>query len=172
MTHICVGVLGQHWFRLWLVAYSVPSHYTNQCCVIANWTLDFSEILIKKTKVFIHKNASENVVCEMAPILSRGDELNDRSQDFNHELIFRFGDGSDIIELFTTSGESYIRFGGLIQYTRLICTNSTIFYNEIQNILWILLYFTKNKSTLVQEIACSRNKPLLEPMLTQIFVNI
>ena len=29
----------------------------------------------KYTKLFIHKNAFENVVCEMAAILSRGDEL-------------------------------------------------------------------------------------------------
>ena len=30
------------------------------------------------TKLFIHKNACENIVCEMASILSRGDELNER----------------------------------------------------------------------------------------------
>ena len=35
--------------RLWLVAYSAPSHYLNQCWVIVNWTsiTNFSEILIK-----------------------------------------------------------------------------------------------------------------------------
>ena len=48
----------------------------------------FDEILIpppqKKTKknkqkpnLFIHDNASENIVCEMAAILSRGHELNE-----------------------------------------------------------------------------------------------
>ena len=30
MPHICVSELGQHWFRLWLVAWSAPSHYLNQ----------------------------------------------------------------------------------------------------------------------------------------------
>ena len=34
----------------------------------------FSEILFKIKKC-IHQNASENIVCEMAAILSRGDEL-------------------------------------------------------------------------------------------------
>ena len=39
MPHICVSESGQHWFREWLVAYSAPSHYLNQCWVIVNWTL-------------------------------------------------------------------------------------------------------------------------------------
>ena len=33
---ICVGKLGQRWFRWWLVAYLVPSHYLNQCLFIVN----------------------------------------------------------------------------------------------------------------------------------------
>ena len=33
---------------------------------------NFSEILIKIKKNFIHENASEDIVCEMAAILSRG----------------------------------------------------------------------------------------------------
>ena len=28
-----------HWFRWWLVAWSAPSHYLNQCWDIVNWTL-------------------------------------------------------------------------------------------------------------------------------------
>ena len=39
VLHICVSKLGQHWFVQWLVAYSAPSHYLNQCWVIVNWTL-------------------------------------------------------------------------------------------------------------------------------------
>ena len=35
------------------------------------WT-NFSEILIKKIKIFIQENASESIVCEMAAILSSG----------------------------------------------------------------------------------------------------
>ena len=38
MPHICVTESGQHWFRQWFVAFSVPSHYLNQCSVIVNWT--------------------------------------------------------------------------------------------------------------------------------------
>ena len=29
----------QHWLRYWLVAWSAPSHYLNQCWNIVNWTL-------------------------------------------------------------------------------------------------------------------------------------
>ena len=59
---------------------STPSHYLNQCWVIINWTLgnklqwNFNQ----NTRLFIHENASENIICEMAAILSRGDELTHR----------------------------------------------------------------------------------------------
>ena len=52
--------------------------YLNQCCVIVNWTLrnklqwNFSQ----NTKIFIHGNASEHIVWEVAAILSRGDGSN------------------------------------------------------------------------------------------------
>ena len=39
MPNICVSGSGQHWFRQWLVTYSAPSHYLNQCWVIINWIL-------------------------------------------------------------------------------------------------------------------------------------
>ena len=71
VPHICVRESGQHWFR-WIVAYSPPSHQLNQCCVIVNWTLrnklqwNFNQ----NTKLLIYENASENIVCEMAAILS------------------------------------------------------------------------------------------------------
>ena len=39
VMHICVSVINHHWFRWWLVARSVPSHYLNQCWFIINWTL-------------------------------------------------------------------------------------------------------------------------------------
>ena len=63
----------QYWFRLWLVTYPLPSHCLNQCCFIFNGTLrnklqwNFNQ----NTKLFIHENASENIVCEMASILSK-----------------------------------------------------------------------------------------------------
>ena len=58
---------------LWFVALSAPCHYLNQCSNIANWTLknklrwNFDRNLC----FFIQRNAFENVVCEMAAILSR-----------------------------------------------------------------------------------------------------
>ena len=74
VPHICISESGQHWFRLWLVAYSAPSHYLNQCWLIVNWTLrdtirwNFSQ----KSIFFIQENVLENVICEVAAILSRG----------------------------------------------------------------------------------------------------
>ena len=75
--HICVNESGQHWFRQWLVAYLAPSHYLNQCWNIANWTLrnKIHWNLNRNSYIFIQENASENIVCEMASVLSRGDEL-------------------------------------------------------------------------------------------------
>ena len=39
IPHICVSESVQHWFRSWLVAYSAPSYYLNQCWVIVNWAV-------------------------------------------------------------------------------------------------------------------------------------
>ena len=43
---------------------SVPSHYLNQCLIIVNWTLWNKPPwnFYQNTKLFIHKNASDNVV--------------------------------------------------------------------------------------------------------------
>ena len=48
----------------------MPSHYLNQSRFIANWTIrnKLQWNLNQNTKIFIHKNASENIVCEMAAI--------------------------------------------------------------------------------------------------------
>ena len=78
VPQICVSEWGQHWFRKWLVTYSVPNHYLNQCWIIINSTLrntlqwNFNQ----NTHFLIHKNSSENVVCEMAAILSRARRVN------------------------------------------------------------------------------------------------
>ena len=63
VPHICISESGQHWIRQWLVAYSAPSHYLNQCWVIVNWTLmnKLQQNFNQNTKHFIHKNASENI---------------------------------------------------------------------------------------------------------------
>ena len=62
-----------HWFRWWLVAWSAPSHYLNQCWIVVNWTLKniFQWKSNQNTTIFIEENARQNVVCEMASILSR-----------------------------------------------------------------------------------------------------
>ena len=78
VPRICVSELGKHWFRQWLVAWSAPSHYQNQCWFIVNWTLGnkLQWNQNQNTKVFIHENAFDCVVCEMAAILSRGNWVN------------------------------------------------------------------------------------------------
>ena len=77
VPHICVSESVQHCFRKWLVAYSAPSHYLNQCWVIGNWTPrnKLQWIFNQNIKLFRRINGSENIVFEMADILSRGDEL-------------------------------------------------------------------------------------------------
>ena len=54
--------------------YSVPSHYLNQCWVIVNWTLrsKLQWNINQNTNIFIQENASKNIVCETAAILSTG----------------------------------------------------------------------------------------------------
>ena len=54
-------------------AITAPSHYLIQWIII-NWTLEYSlqRNLNQNTQFFIHEHASENIVCDMAAILSRG----------------------------------------------------------------------------------------------------
>ena len=67
VLHICVS----NWVS---IGSDVPSHYLKRCWFIVKWTLgnkpqwNFNH----NTKLFIQENASENIVCEMAAILSRG----------------------------------------------------------------------------------------------------
>ena len=74
---ICVSELGYHWLRYWFGACSAPSHYLSQHWIIVQYTIRDKLLwnLNKKTKLFIHKSAPENTACEMAAILSTGDDL-------------------------------------------------------------------------------------------------
>ena len=62
VPHIYVSESGEYWFRKWLVAYSAPGHYLNQCWVILNWTLEnkLQWNCNKDTKLFVHENVYEN----------------------------------------------------------------------------------------------------------------
>ena len=73
VTHICVGNLVQHCFRQWLVACSAPGQYLNQCWNIVNWTLGdkLQWKFNRNLNTLIHENAFENVIWEIAAILSR-----------------------------------------------------------------------------------------------------
>ena len=74
VLHICINELGQHWFRKWLVTYSAPSHHLNRCWVIVYWNLrnKFQWNFNQNTKLFIHENPSETIVCQKTAILSTG----------------------------------------------------------------------------------------------------
>ena len=73
VPHICAKGSGQHTSDNGLSPNSSPSHYLNQCWVIVNWTLrnELQLIFNQNTNLFIHENASEKFVCEMAAISSR-----------------------------------------------------------------------------------------------------
>ena len=62
-----------HWFRSRLVAWPVPSHYLNQWRNIVNWSLGNKlQLNLKRNLyIFVQENAFENVVCDMAAILSQ-----------------------------------------------------------------------------------------------------
>ena len=62
-----------HWFRQWLVAWSVSSHYLNQCLNIVNSNLrnKLQWNLKQNSYIFVQENAFEKVVYEMAATLSR-----------------------------------------------------------------------------------------------------
>ena len=87
VPHICVSQSGQHWFRWWLVAWTAPSHYLNQCWNIVNCTLrnKLQWNLNLNSNIFIQEIAFESVVWEMAAILSRPqcvkNVLNTRDQE-------------------------------------------------------------------------------------------
>ena len=72
-----VSESGQLWFKQWLVAYSSPSHYLSQCLFFVNGTLrnKLKWNYNNNTKLFIHENASENIVCEMEPFCPGGYKL-------------------------------------------------------------------------------------------------
>ena len=70
VMHICVGnitIIGSNW----LVAWSAPSHYLNQCWNIVNWTIRNKRQwkLNKNLFIFVQENGFENV-WKMAAILS------------------------------------------------------------------------------------------------------
>ena len=72
MMHICINNLAIIGLDNGLFTLSVPSHYLNQCWNIVNWTLrnQHQRNFHLNSNIFIHQNASESGVCEMAAILS------------------------------------------------------------------------------------------------------
>ena len=70
---IYASVNNHHWFRQCFAAWAAPSHSLNQYWNIVNWALrnKLQWNLNRNLSIFIQENALENVVCEMASILSR-----------------------------------------------------------------------------------------------------
>ena len=58
---------------IYIIAYTTPRHYVNQCWVIINWTLrdKIQWNFNRNKKLVIHENASEYIVCKMTATLSR-----------------------------------------------------------------------------------------------------
>ena len=63
--------INHHWFRQWLVAWTAPSHYLNQCRNIVNLTqrnkLQWN--FYRYSYILIEENPFQNVVWKMAAIL-------------------------------------------------------------------------------------------------------
>ena len=78
VPHICVGELGQHRFRQWLVACSVPSHYLNQCYCIVDWTImNKLQWNSNQNKIkFIQKMCLKLLYAKWWPFCPGGDKLN------------------------------------------------------------------------------------------------
>ena len=65
----------------------MTSHYLNQCLVIVKFQWNFNQ----NTKLFIHENVCESVICEMGAILSRKLtklELQNLSQLYNWRFLY------------------------------------------------------------------------------------
>ena len=120
---------------------------------------NFSEILIKKTKVFIHENASENIVCETAAILSRGRWVN--ASKFEHATFVR--DIINIVMRTKPHQETRNQFG--CYWPRLDKT----LYNISQT--YTHLEQTKN-ITIIRVIYVHCNKAIQWPMLHSVFSDI
>ena len=73
-THICVTKLTSIGSDNGLPpSWTAPSHYLNQCWNIVNWSLrnKLQWKFNRNSNIFIHENAIESVVCEMAAIFSQ-----------------------------------------------------------------------------------------------------
>ena len=68
---------GRRWFRQWLVAYSAPNHYLNQCRIIVNWTLSnkFQWSFSQNTKLFFTKMYLKVSTAKWRPFYRGEDEL-------------------------------------------------------------------------------------------------
>ena len=70
----------------------MPVHYLNQCWNIVNWSLGkkLRWNFYQNTKLFIHENTFENIVCEMAAILFRRRWVNKQARNITLKVnIFR-----------------------------------------------------------------------------------
>ena len=52
-ANICVGELGKHWFRLWIVACLATNHYLNKFWIFVNW--------IHRNKLQWHLNRNKTI---------------------------------------------------------------------------------------------------------------
>ena len=64
--------INHRWFRQWLVAWPAPSYYLNQCWNIVDRNIrsKLQWNLKRNPYIFIRENSFQNIVCEMAAILS------------------------------------------------------------------------------------------------------
>ena len=68
-AHVCFCGLCHHFFRQWLILYSMPSHYLNQSCHLGNWTRlskcqRWSFVKLIKICKYPFTNPFQNFVCK------------------------------------------------------------------------------------------------------------
>ena len=99
----------------------MPSHYLNQCLVIVDWTLrdKLQWNSNQKTKLFIHQNASENIVCQKAAILSRGRLVKNEGWDSvkSHVTSMVNTNGSRLLILIFGEDGSHVYRNSILDYS-------------------------------------------------------
>ena len=118
VTHICVG---NHWVRLWLVTWSAPSHYLNQCWDIVNWTLrnKLQWTLNRNSNLFIQENHLKVSSAKWRPFCVGLNELKAYWTICHHWVRSRKGDNPLPDPVLTTMYGTILVSLGLIELSHL-----------------------------------------------------
>ena len=88
-------IIHQHWFREWLVAYSMTSHYLNHSDVfpIESIGANSSDFFYETTAIFYEINAFANVIIKMLAICSAFSVLSFVAHEYTDSVLFLWHTG-------------------------------------------------------------------------------